>query len=300
MRYYAGIDGGQSSTVAVVGDERGSVLGRGVGGPADEVGQDSSSTRLRDALSGALRAALAAAGLAEQTQLARVVAGISGYEGRVYGKPPALPAQSLTLMHDAPIAHAGAFAGGPGVVVIAGSGSVAYGTNERGAVVQAGGWGYLFGDEGSAFWLAREAIARAMRGEDAGEPDELAMLALQHLQQSSLRSLARAFYGGEIDRAELAKFAPLVLHRAECGDEGAAQLLEGAAAALVRLAMLVVTRLGMSEGADVAFCGGLLQSRALRDAVARSMHDLLPSARHVEPLEEPALGALRLARESAA
>ncbi|HKE37033.1 MAG TPA: BadF/BadG/BcrA/BcrD ATPase family protein, partial [Candidatus Baltobacteraceae bacterium] len=125
-RYVAGIDGGQTSTAAVIGDERGRVVGRGVAGPADEVGQGADSTRMHDALSGALRAACKGAGLDAGTHFEAIVAGVSGYEGRVYGKMPQLPAARFVLMHDAPIAHAGALAGEPGVVVIAGTGSVVY------------------------------------------------------------------------------------------------------------------------------------------------------------------------------
>ena len=110
--YFAGIDGGQSSTVAIVGDERGKILGRATAGPADEVGAGAGSTRLRDALGEALAGACRAAALPYEGAIAAVVAGVSGYEGRVYGEPPRLAAQRLVILHDAPIAHAGAL-GGP-------------------------------------------------------------------------------------------------------------------------------------------------------------------------------------------
>ncbi len=209
MPYYAGIDGGQSATNAVIGDDSGRILGRGSAGPADEVDQDSASTRLRDALAAALHAASAQANLPPDVRFAGVVAGISGYEGNVFGQPPQLAADALALEHDAPIAHAGALGAGPGVVVIAGTGSVAYAVNESGASAMTGGWGYLFGDEGSAFWLARKALSQAMHDADAGEPNELAQLALQHFDAPSLRALSRAFYSGSISRAHLASFASL-------------------------------------------------------------------------------------------
>ncbi len=106
---FAGIDGGQSSTTAVVGDETGRVLGCGKAGAADEIGVGKESTRLRDALRGALREACAAAGItAGVTRFESIVAGISGYDGRVYGRAPELPARRSLLLHDTPIAHAGA------------------------------------------------------------------------------------------------------------------------------------------------------------------------------------------------
>lgn len=143
----AGIDGGQSSTVAVIGDKQGTILGRGVAGAADEVGEKSDSTRLRDALRSALEDARHNAALPPNARFAAIVAGISGYEGRIYGSQPDLPTDRLVLLHDAPIAHAGALAGDPGVVVIAGTGSVVYARAQDDRTQTLGGWGYLFGDE---------------------------------------------------------------------------------------------------------------------------------------------------------
>ena len=87
----AGIDGGQSSTVAAIGDERGRVLGRGAAGPADEIGAGPESTRLFDALRDALDDARRNAGLPDRARFDAIVAGVSGYDGRVYGRTLALP-----------------------------------------------------------------------------------------------------------------------------------------------------------------------------------------------------------------
>ena len=117
------------------------------------------------------RRALQSAGLAPETHFASIVAGVSGYEGRIFGQAPDLRATRFVMMHDAPVAHAGALGGEPGVVVIAGTGSVVYGTDAlRGRTI--GGWGYLFGDEGSAFWLVREALAIMMHAEDDVETSQ--------------------------------------------------------------------------------------------------------------------------------
>ncbi|HVA28534.1 MAG TPA: hypothetical protein VNF68_10160, partial [Candidatus Baltobacteraceae bacterium] len=125
MDYFAGIDAGQSSTTAVIGAADGRVISRGGAGGCDELGARPDSTRLRDALEGALREALRVAQLPETTQLRALVAGISGYDAEPVGAAPRFTAEKTALMHDAPIAHAGAFGGGSGVVVIAGTGSVA-------------------------------------------------------------------------------------------------------------------------------------------------------------------------------
>lgn len=290
MRFFAGIDGGQTATSAVLADETGRVLSSGSAGPADEVHQSPESTRLRDALCGALRDALANCGLDPQTLFTAVVAGVSGYEGRVYGAPPDLPANSTLLVHDAVAAHAGAFTGEPGVIVIAGTGSVSYGRNARGAEITAGGWGYLFGDEGSGFWLARMMVKRAMYAEDAGEDDPLRGPMLQHFEQPSLRALARAFYAGEIDRANLAGFAVRVLADPEAG--------EIVPQVLASLAATVARRLDLPEG-PVALTGGLAADAALRERFAVRLAELLPGAHVQSPRLDPARGALLLALRSA-
>jgi N-acetylglucosamine kinase-like BadF-type ATPase len=297
MKLFAGIDGGQSSTVAVIGDETGRVIARGSAGPADEVGQDAHSTRLREALRGALADALAQAGLPADSRFAGVVAGISGYEGRIYGREPELPADRVQLLHDTQIAHAGALDGKPGIVVIAGTGSVAYARSD-GESALCGGWGYLFGDEGSAFWFARDALADAMRESDSGEEHNLTPLLLQHFSRPSLRAVARAFYVGEISRSDLASVAPAILERADSGDTRAAQYVRDGAAALVLLAKHAASRVRLERPA-VAFTGGLLRSALLSEQIDRWMHELLPHAHRVVPSRDAAEGALLIAYRSA-
>jgi N-acetylglucosamine kinase-like BadF-type ATPase len=294
MKYFAGIDGGQSSTVAVIGDETGRVLARGKAGPADEVAQGAESTRLRDALRGALADAVRSAGLPTATHFAAIVAGVSGYDGKVHGRAPDLPSDALTIVHDTAIAHAGALGGNPGIIVIAGTGSVAFAKNASGETALAGGWGYLFGDEGSAFWLARDAISDAMRDADGGEQSELQSIILEHFARPTLRALVRAFYAGEISRSELAAFAPAILRLAAEGNERASQHVRDAAAALVLNAKYAADRTRM-RAPDVAFIGGLMQNALLNEHVNHWMRELLPDARRVDPQRDAAEGALLLA-----
>lgn len=285
MTLFAGIDGGQSSTVAVIGDGQ-HTLGRGTAGPADEVAQGPDSTRLGDALTAALQDALRDAGLPHDSRFASIVAGISGYDGKVYGRAPHLPADHWRFVHDSVIAHAGALEGNPGIVVIAGTGSVAYGVSERGEHVLCGGWGYLFGDEGSAFWLVREALADAMRAADRAERGALEASLLEHFSQPSLRALARAFYAGEISRSDLAAAASLVLQHESYAND--------AAHALVLLAKHAADRLNMHDPA-VAFTGGLMRSAPVSEGLEGWMRRLLPHGRRVAPARDAAEGALLLA-----
>jgi glucosamine kinase len=285
--YVAGIDGGQSSTVAVIGDQNGKIVGRGRAGAADEIGAGPDSSRLRDALRDALSAAREHAGLPRDAAFAAIVAGVSGYEGRVYGKAPELPTAREVLVHDAPIAHAGALAGKAGVVVIAGTGSTVYATGGP-ETWTGGGWGYLFGDEGSAFWVAREVLAALMRRDDAGEPaSKEARAACDFFGLPSLRSIARGFYAGEVTRERLAAFAPAALAFPafrDVADRGADRL-----AALVRLAL----EAGASPA--VAFSGGMFADARFGERLAAGIREAFPAVAVVAPKYDPSVGALMLA-----
>lgn len=288
--YVAGIDGGQSSTTALIADERGRIMGRGVAGPADEVGAGPESTRLRDALHDALERARAAAGLPEPARFAAIVAGISGYEGRIYGAHPDLPTERLALLHDAPIAHAGALAGEPGVVVIAGTGSVVYARNQRGESKTFGGWGYVFGDEGSAFRIAADALAMMMRAQDDGDESfaDPTRAAEAYFKPRSLREIARAFYAGEVSRDHLAAFAPVALRSSDSFRAIAEHSAD-------RLASLAARAIVFAESRKVALTGGTFADPQLRSYLEERIRDLEPSAQIVEPKYEPAAGALLLA-----
>jgi len=288
-RLAAGIDGGQSSTVAVVGDEHGRILGRGTSGPSDEIGAGPESSRLRDALQSALHDALARAGLPGDTRCDAVVAGISGYNGRVYGRPPELPARRVVLMHDTPIAHAGALGGLDGVVVIAGTGSVAYTRDRDGGTHIFGGWGFLFGDEGSAFRIARDALAELMRAEDDGDasPAQELRAALDFFAAPSLRDVARRFYHGEISRDRVAAFAPVALTFARVralANRGADRLAE--------LACRAIEAGGVAR---VGLAGGIFRDAAFRERVGDGVRARVAGAEVFEARYDSAVGALLLA-----
>ncbi|MFY9631843.1 MAG: BadF/BadG/BcrA/BcrD ATPase family protein [Candidatus Cybelea sp.] len=284
---FAGIDGGQSSTVAAIADETGRVLARGRAGPADEIGEGPSSTRLRDALRAGLADACVRAGLEPECEFAAIVAGVSGYEGRVYGRKPELRAQRFALLHDAPVAHAGALGGEPGVIAIAGTGSVVYARDERNSERTLGGWGPLLGDEGSAFGIVREGLAAVMRGHDAGLCETESAAACAFFGVRTLRELARAIYAGEIARDGLASFAPAAL---------AFPLFRAIARrGADRLAALIRTAAEPMRSPKLSLLGGLFAHQPFRARVARRVLELVPDARIVDPRYDPAAGALLLA-----
>jgi N-acetylglucosamine kinase-like BadF-type ATPase len=181
---------------------------------------------------------------------------------------------------DTDAALAGAFAGRPGIVVIAGTGSGAAGRDAAGRTVRVGGHGYLLGDEGGGYWIGREAVRVALRAADGTGPPT-ALTALVRREFGSLAGAERQVHQHPTERGLLARLVPLV---AELADPQAARILTAAAAHLVELAEAVQRRLGPLPVAGV---GGVFRCPAVRDAVAARTGA-------TEPAEPPELGALRL------
>ena len=301
MKLFAGIDGGQSSTIALVADERRRVLGRGIAGPCDYIGQSPDSVRFARALESAVSAALRAADLSPDSEFAAVVAGISGYEGKIVGAEPRLKSKRVHYLHDAKIAHAACFDDGPGIIVIAGTGSVALGRNAQGEEVAVGGWGFLFGDEGSGFAIARAAIAHAMQAQDVGIESALARRATEFFALPDLRAIAHEFYVNRIERSKLASFATIVFELNDRGEEAATRIVQGAARALADLASTCAQRLRLKPPeVDVSLSGGTFASESFARLVSASIRDRLPHSRVAKAREEPATGALLLAYKEAA
>lgn len=299
-RLVAGIDGGQSSTVAVIVDESGVVRGRGVAGPSDHVDEAADSRRCAIACERAVERARDAAGIDAATMLDAVVVGLSGYDGALHGAAPQLHTARLRFDHDAPVALAGAVVERPAIVVIAGTGSVAYGETAEGRTFRVGGFGFLFGDGGSAFALARAALASAMAQDDRRERTRLGEAALAFFDCSTLRDLARAVYVRDIGRPQLASFARVVYDAARLGDAEARALVDEAASALGSLAATAVERMGDTHGVvSVAFVGGAVENADYLMRVSAHLASLAPSARIVAPRYEPAIGAALLAFDDA-
>jgi N-acetylglucosamine kinase-like BadF-type ATPase len=303
MNWFAGVDGGQSGSELVLANADGTTVVR-VNGPAcDLVGERPGSRRRADAIDGLLAAAWQRAEQTGPPRLRALVAGLSGYDG--YEVEAALPQSAierLRFVHDSEIAHAGALAGEPGIVVIAGTGSVALATDSAGRSLRVGGWGYLFGDEGSAFWLARRAIARAMRARDRGNfaargEGALVEIVREHFGVRSLYEILHGFASGALARSRIAEFAQTLV-RASADCEAAGELVDDAVRGLAELVTVADARLAPQRPRAVSYAGGMFAEAAIRERFARA----LDAAFEVRaPRRPPVEGALLLAyREGAA
>ena len=155
-----------------------------------------------------------------------------------------LASDRMLVTDDATIALDGALAGEPGIVVIAGTGSIAFGRNAQGRTARAGGWGYLFGDEGGGFWIVREAMRAALRWEEGwGSPTALRAMFLDATGTRNMNDLMHRCYTPEFPRQRVAGLALRVNYAAEKGDPTAREILAEAARELARLVHAVRSQL---------------------------------------------------------
>ncbi len=175
-RFYLGVDGGQSSTVALIADEAGRIVGSGQGGPCNHVKGAEARSKFLSAVGGCVEEACRKAALDTSTlTFASACFGFSGGpEDKEVHARNVVRSLKYKITHDSEIALSGATERKPGIIVIAGTGSMAFGRNAAFETARAGGWGYIFGDEGGAFDLTRRALRAALRFEEGwGRPTVL-------------------------------------------------------------------------------------------------------------------------------
>ena len=319
MLLFLGIDGGGSRTQVYLGDERGRILAKAVAGPSNplKVGIEASKKELLGAARAVLqRVSSAAARDASQLVDARrgrrhhkpllvaVCAGVAGVDRTAVSRPllawlrKAIPARHHLLATDAAIALHAALGTAAGMIVVSGTGSIAYARNHRGQTLRAGGWGASFDDLGSGYDLGRKAIMAALRDFDGrGERTLLTPSICRALKLTDITQIVPK----NLDPQQVAALFPLVLEAARQGDRVARHLLAEAACELAQLALALARRLGLRRKIAVVCAGGVFRSSpALRRSFARYVHRRMPSARVRLLQREPVEGALAMARNLAA
>jgi glucosamine kinase len=306
VAYYLGIDGGGSKTTCAVGDET-SLLARVTAGPSNitRVGE----TRAREALQKVIREACAAANIAPQ-QVQRACVGVAG-AGREENAVAAhqivaemIPGE-IEVVGDMQIALAAAFGAEPGVIVIAGTGSIAYGRDAEGRTARAGGWGYAISDEGSAHWIGCAAVSSLLRvidqSEDAHAAAEASPLFAGIKAAWSLGSLDELVRAANAS-SRFTRLFPAILTAADAGDALAQRVLAQAGRELAQLAAIVVRQLfseanGNSPSARLALAGGVFRhSVIVREVFSHEVRGFDPRLEVNPQVVEPVAGALQMAR----
>ncbi len=295
MKLFLGVDGGQSGTVAAIGDETGCVLGEGEAGPSNHAGGAEGRAKLERAVRECVGRAAAQAGLEAATlEFESACFGMSGGpEGKHAILSGLIRAARLRVTTDAVVALAGATGSGLGVVIIAGTGSMALGRNGQGRTARAGGWGYVFGDEGSAFDMVRQAARAALRMEEGwGPATSLRAMLLEATGSVDSNQMLHRFYTPEWERSRVAALAPLVDRAAGVGDAVALHVVNQAAQELAQLAAAVRAQLWKpGEVVELAYSGGVFESRMLLERF-RLLVEMEEGNKLGPPRYAPHLGAL--------
>jgi N-acetylglucosamine kinase-like BadF-type ATPase len=297
MQLYLGIDAGGTKTDCAVSNGA-ELLGQATGASAKlaRVGKE----KARENLQAVIRKACDAAKVApnEIQHVCIGMAGASLVEAVQWAQQTIrelIPDSTIYVAGDHVIAHRAAFGTSPGVLVISGTGSIAFGRNQAGETARAGGWGPSVSDEGSAFWVGREAVAEALRSFDFGKSNGL-LSTIADCWKVAPEEVIRLANASEPRFPELA--GPVV-EAAERGDAQARAIAERAGKALAGLASAVIHRLWPNGGiVPVALAGGVLQGSALvRQAFRDEMRIQQPQAAVSFAYVRPVLGALEIAAQ---
>ena len=298
-----GIDGGATSTVALLAEaSSGRIVGRGVGGPSNiqAVGDELALQALDESVG----AAFESAELPYAT-VAAAVLGLAGIDlnegvGLIRGWADRVElAGKLSVANDATLLFAAGTPEGWGLAIVAGTGSIAFTLDRAGRETRTGGWGYLLGDEGSAFRLGLLGLRAACRAADRiGPSTELLPVLLSKLGTQDPRDFIPAVYRGSWDKATIASLAPTVMDLAGAGDNTALAIFEQESLELARTAVGAVILAGLPrQDVPLALTGGLiLRNEWFRESFLANMrtHGVFPGP--VGLVEDPAIGAIVLSR----
>ncbi len=297
MPIYLGIDGGGTQTTCAVGDEH-DLLASAITAGSNMVRLGEHESRLN--LHTAIRQACQAARISP-AQVQAAVVGIAGasvppVKETIAAMVGELVPGNIAIVGDMVIALEAAFAGLPGLVVISGTGSVAFGRGARGEFARVGGWGPSISDEGSGQWIGRRAVAAVMRAFDSVEPAPLVGHVLQTWKLDSLESLVQK--ANSSPPPDFAQLFPAVEAAALEGDQTSQRLLTQAGVELATLAGVVVRRLWSRDDAiRVALGGGIFaHSSLVRLAFWKQLHTEWPRAALSFKKIQPVVGALWMAR----
>jgi len=297
MTYFIGIDGGGSNLRVVITDADLNVISQAYRLTANPsiVGRNKSALMIQSTV----REALSHTSL-QPADITAVGIGVAGASVD-YAKgwlidtvASALPTTYVVPSSDNEIALVGAHGQRRGVLILAGTGSVAYGVNQYGKQVQVGGWGYLIGDEGSAYWIGRRALQLITQSVDGRiDQTELTNAVLRVLNLKTARDLILWLYDPALPRTrDVALLAPLVIELADADDHLARRIVNEAAHELFLMVEAVIERLGVDEP-EIAFSGGLLEQPNL---LSTTLQNSLGLPKFPCPVYSPVVGAALLAR----
>ncbi len=300
MPIYLGIDGGGTKTACAVGDDA-RILATATAGGSNvvRVGAARSRTALRTAITQACTAAGISPSAVTRTCIGVAGASVAATREAVRQAITEVASGEIVVAGDMEIATEAAFSGAPGAIVIAGTGSIAFGRNAAGETARAGGWGYVISDEGSGHWIGRRAISRMLRACDRGESSELSNRILRAWGLQSRTEIIKL--ANDPHPPDFSALLPHIVALSP-SDAVARSVLIEAGSELAELADIVVRRLWRDgEWARIALAGGVFRhSPVVRHEFFRSLRARRSNIAINFAVVEPVQGALALARRSRA
>jgi N-acetylglucosamine kinase-like BadF-type ATPase len=294
-----GVDGGGSATRSVIISTEGEVLATAEAGPSNPItiGAERALANILEAVDEAstrcgvhefLASRLGVAGTDRSRLRQELLDGMRTSFG------------DTAIVSDAASALAGGTGCRPGVVVIAGTGSIAYGENGLGETARSGGWGWRLGDEGSGYTIGLKAIMAALRAQDGRDPETvLKQKIVSHLGLGRLEDIIDWVYEPGREPRDIAYLVPLVREAEAEGDEAAALVMAEAGAELGFVANAVIRRLGMSGEFPVSLNGGVFkQPSGYIIAFEEVLRREAPESALIKPRMPPLLGSGLLALKS--
>ncbi|MEI2688741.1 MAG: BadF/BadG/BcrA/BcrD ATPase family protein [Anaerolineae bacterium] len=300
-RFLMGIDGGGTKTLALLADESGRVLGKGVASASNfqVIGHQAAQTAIQTAMDAAWRDA----GLAPQLLdgLCLGLAGVDRPVERALFQQWAVqtePQAQIVMVHDAVLVLAAGTPEGWGLALICGTGSIVHGCSPSGQLPRADGWGHLLGDEGSGYAIGLTALRAAMRAYDGrGPATALSAALLERWGLATTTDLVPRVYRELAGKHEIAALAATVEAVAAQGDVLARNILVTAGHELALAAQAVIGQLQLTGPVPCALAGGVIVGgHIVRQQFESAAGQLGLRLDPITPVPEPAVGAIRLAR----
>ncbi|MHC5765424.1 MAG: N-acetylglucosamine kinase [Nostoc sp.] len=316
MSYVLGIDGGGSKTVCVLTDDLYQVLGHGEAGPSNyqSIGIEATLQSIQSAIHNAVEAAI----ITNTVNIDAICLGLAGV-GRAADievvkrlvqelqNKKCMPINwvlqpgNIIICNDALIALVGGVGQPVGIVVAAGTGSIVFGQNHQGDTKRVGGWGYILGDEGSAYKIAIAGMNAALKSDDGREMSTSLVEAFkQHLDLESIEDLIEVVYRRELGVKQIAALAPVVDFAAASGDIVANIIIDDAVKELVKATSTVMDAIFTADSVlEVVTTGSVWQGRCkIHERFTASLVKKFPNVNVIFPRYEPAYGAGLLALQT--
>ncbi|MFN0141811.1 MAG: N-acetylglucosamine kinase [Pyrinomonadaceae bacterium] len=298
---FLGVDGGGTKTTVALMNERGKVVGTGEDGASNplRVGVETAVANIASAIDKACDA-----GNVSRGDIVAATLGLAGVRRRDIRERVResfalrFRLRKIDVMTDADIALYGTTLGQPGIVVIAGTGSVCLGINDKGEKFIAGGWGPIAGDEGGGRGIAGEALHAVAKASDGrGPKTTLSERAAEYFRASSPENLIGAIYSPKMDNSRIAGFAKEVVETALEGDKIAREIITDAGRELGTAAVAVLKKLALQKQKVPIGCvggvfnAGRLLTKPMKEIIAKAA----PKAYLTDPQMPPAHAAALLA-----